>query len=90
VEKVFLAKNASSALKLARTRSAAIVTCGAHGVAVHEYSAKETGPQPPGSRGSSQEQVAGMVAPPRHPRPDPPDASDALAMAFLRRHHACA
>ena len=41
VAKVFLAKNPSSALKLGQARGAAIVTCGTHGVAVHEYSPKE-------------------------------------------------
>ena len=39
VEKVFLAKNASSALKLGQARGAAIVACGVHGVPVREYSA---------------------------------------------------
>lgn len=85
VEKVFLAKNPSSALKLGQARGAAIVTCGIHGVIVREYSAKEIKSAATGYGGASKEQVAGMVA-----RllgisgPIQSDASDALAMAFCR------
>ncbi len=85
VEKVFLAKNASSALKLGQARGAAIVTCRANGLSVFEYSAKEIKLSATGYGGAPKEQVAGMVA-----RllglhgPMPPDASDALAMAFCR------
>ncbi|MDD5762226.1 MAG: crossover junction endodeoxyribonuclease RuvC [bacterium] len=85
VEKVFLAKNPSSALKLGQARGAAIVTCGIHGVAVHEYSAKEIKSAATGHGGAPKEQVAGMVARLLGIRdPIPPDASDALAMAFCR------
>jgi crossover junction endodeoxyribonuclease RuvC len=85
VEKVFLAKNPSSALKLGQARGAAIVTCGIHGVAVHEYSAKEIKAAATGHGGAPKEQVAGMVARLLGIRePIPPDASDALAMAFCR------
>ncbi len=85
VEKVFLAKNASSALKLGQARGAAIVTCRANGLSVFEYSAKEIKLSATGYGAASKEQVAGMVA-----RllglhgPVPPDATDALAMAFCR------
>ena len=85
VEKVFLAKNASSALKLGQARGAAIVTCRASGLTVFEYSAKEIKQAATGYGAAPKEQVAGMVA-----RllglhgPVPPDASDALAMAFCR------
>ncbi len=85
VEKVFLAKNAMSALKLGQARGAAIVTCRAHGLSVFEYSAKEIKLAATGYGAAPKEQVAGMVA-----RllglhgPVPPDASDALAMAFCR------
>ena len=85
VEKVFLAKNPSSALKLGQARGAAIVTCGIHGVAVHEYSAKEIKAAATGHGGAPKEQVAGMVSRLLGIRdPIPPDASDALAMAFCR------
>src|SRR3989304_5143893 len=62
VEKVFLAKNASSALKLGQARGAAIVTCGVHGLAVHEYSAKEIKSAATGYGGAPQEPAAGVVA----------------------------
>jgi crossover junction endodeoxyribonuclease RuvC len=85
VEKVFLAKNASSALKLGQARGAAIVTCRSHGLAVYEYSAKEIKQAATGYGAAPKEQVSGMIS-----RllgihgPVPPDASDALAMAFCR------
>src|SRR5512139_131523 len=85
VEKVFLAKNASAALKLGQARGAAIVTCSAHGLPVHEYSAKEIKSAATGYGAAPKDQVAGMVARLlgiRDPVPD--DASDALAAAFCR------
>jgi crossover junction endodeoxyribonuclease RuvC len=85
VEKVFLAKNASSALKLGQARGAAIVTCRAHGLSIHEYSAKEIKLAVTGYGAAPKEQVAGMVARLLGLRvPVPADASDALAMAFCR------
>jgi crossover junction endodeoxyribonuclease RuvC len=85
VEKVFLAKNPSSALKLGQARGAAIVTCRVHGLAVHEYSAKEIKSAATGYGAAPKEQVAGMVARLLGLRvPVPEDASDALAMAFCR------
>jgi crossover junction endodeoxyribonuclease RuvC len=85
VEKVFVAKNASSALKLGHARGAAIVTCGAHGLPVHEYSAREIKAAATGYGAAPKEQVAGMVARLLGLRePVPEDASDALAAAFCR------
>jgi crossover junction endodeoxyribonuclease RuvC len=85
VEKVFVAKNASSALKLGQARGAAIVTCGAHGLPVHEYSAREIKAAATGYGAAPKEQVAGMVARLLGIRePVPEDASDALAAAFCR------
>lgn len=85
VEKVFLAKNASSALKLGQARGAAIVTCRAHGVAVHEYSAKEIKVAATGYGAATKEQVGAMVRRLLGIRGDvPSDATDALAMAFCR------
>lgn len=85
VEKVFLAKNASSALKLGQARGAAIVTCRALGVAVHEYSAKEIKSAATGNGSAPKDQVAAMVRRLLGLREEiPPDASDALATAFCR------
>jgi len=85
VENVFLAKNAASALKLGQARGAAIVTCRSHGVPVHEYSAKEIKTAATGYGAAPKEQVGGMVCRLLGIREGvPPDASDALAMAFCR------
>jgi crossover junction endodeoxyribonuclease RuvC len=85
IEKVFVSKNPSSALKLGQARGAAIVTCRLHGLSVFEYSPKEIKLAATGYGGAPKEQVSGMIA-----RllglhgPAPPDAADALAMAFCR------
>lgn len=85
VEKVFLARNAASALKLGQARGAAIVTCRACGVAVYEYSAKEIKLAATGYGAAPKEQVGGMVCRLLGIREAIlPDASDALAMAFCR------
>lgn len=85
VEKVFLAKNPASALKLGQARGAAIVTCRTHGLAVHEYSAREIKMSATGFGAAPKEQVGGMVCRLLGIRkPVPPDASDALAIAFCR------
>jgi crossover junction endodeoxyribonuclease RuvC len=85
VENVFLAKNAASALKLGHARGAAIVTCRAHGVPVYEYSAREIKAAATGYGAAPKEQVEGMVCRLLGIREVlPPDASDALAMAFCR------
>jgi crossover junction endodeoxyribonuclease RuvC len=83
VENVFLAKNAASALKLGQARGAAIVACRVHGIPVHEYSAKEIKSAATGYGAASKEQVGGMVCRLLGIRDGiPPDASDALAIAF--------
>jgi len=85
VEKVFVSKNASSALKLGQARGAAIVTCRAHGLSVHEYSAKEIKLAATGYGSAPKEQVSGMIARLLGLRgPAQSDAADALAMAFCR------
>ncbi|MEW6720728.1 MAG: crossover junction endodeoxyribonuclease RuvC [Thermodesulfobacteriota bacterium] len=85
VEKVFVAKNAASALKLGQARGAAIVACRANDVPVFEYSPKEIKLAATGYGAAPKEQVAGMIARLLGVRgPVPPDAADALAMAFCR------
>jgi crossover junction endodeoxyribonuclease RuvC len=85
VEDVFLAKNAASALKLGQARGAAIITCRSHGVPVYEYSVKEIKTAATGYGGAPKEQVGGMVCRLLGIREAvPPDASDALAVAFCR------
>jgi crossover junction endodeoxyribonuclease RuvC len=85
VESVFLARNAASALKLGQARGAAIVTCRAHGLPVHEYAPREIKMAASGYGAAPKEQVGGMVCRLLGIRERiPPDASDALAMAFCR------
>ena len=85
VEQVFLAKNPASALKLGQARGAAIVVCRAAGVPVYEYSAKEIKLSATGFGSAPKEQVGEMVCRLLGIREKiPPDASDALAMAFCR------
>lgn len=85
VEKVFLARNASSALKLGQAMGAVVVTCRSRGLPVHEYSAREIKLSATGFGAAPKEQVGGMVCRLLGIRkPVPPDASDALAMAFCR------
>jgi crossover junction endodeoxyribonuclease RuvC len=85
VENVFLAKNAASALKLGQARGAAIVTCSANGIPVHEYSAKEIKMAATGYGGAPKEQVGGMVCRLLGIRGEiSTDASDALAIALCR------
>lgn len=85
VEQVFLAKNAASALKLGQARGAAIVACRAAGVPVYEYGAREVKLAITGFGAAPKEQVGEMVCRLLGIREAiPPDASDALAMAFCR------
>ncbi len=83
VEKVFLAKNPASALKLGQARGVAIVVCRALGLAVHEYSPKEIKLAATGNGAAPKDQVEAMVRRLLGVREEiPADASDALAMAF--------
>lgn len=85
VEKVFMARNPSSALKLGQARGAALVTCRIHSLPVYEYSPKEIKVAATGNGSADKEQVGGMICRLLGVRePLPPDASDALAMAFCR------
>jgi len=85
VEQVFLAKNPASALKLGQARGASIVVCRAAGLPVHEYSAREIKLSATGFGAAPKEQVGEMVCRLLGIRePVPPDASDALAIAFCR------
>lgn len=88
VETVFLAKNAAAALKLGQARGAALVACRSAGLTVHEYSAREVKLSVTGFGAAPKEQVADMVCRLLGLRDRiPPDASDALAMAFCRAVH---
>lgn len=83
IERVFMAKNADSALKLGQARGAAVVCVANHGLALSEYSAKEVKLAVTGSGAADKIQVQHMVksllklsATPQE------DAADALAIAM--------
>jgi crossover junction endodeoxyribonuclease RuvC len=87
IEEVFLAKNASSALKLGQARGAAIVAACDAGLPVSEYSARKVKQAVAGKGSADKSQVQQMVmyilgleACPQA------DAADALAIALCHAH----
>jgi crossover junction endodeoxyribonuclease RuvC len=83
VERVFVHRNADSALKLGQARAAALCGTFMHQVPVHEYAAREIKLAVTGSGGAEKVQVAHMV---RRllavSGPLAADAADALAVAI--------
>jgi crossover junction endodeoxyribonuclease RuvC len=83
VERVFIHRNADSALKLGQARAAALCGTFLHQVPVHEYAAREIKLAVTGSGGAEKVQVAHMV---RRllavSGPLAADAADALAVAI--------
>jgi crossover junction endodeoxyribonuclease RuvC len=88
IERVFLNKNADSALKLGQARGAAICAGVQQSVPVDEYAAREIKQAVVGTGGASKEQVQHMMcvllALPQRP---PSDAADALGIAICHGHH---
>ena len=83
IEEVFLAKNASSALKLGQARGVAIAAAVASELAVSEYAARRVKQSIVGSGRASKEQVAHMVRVLLQlPGVPQADAADALAIAL--------
>jgi crossover junction endodeoxyribonuclease RuvC len=87
VERVFMNKNADSALKLGQARGAAICAGVTRTVPVNEYAAREIKQAVVGKGGAAKEQVQHMVrvllSLDRQP---PSDAADALAVAICHGH----
>jgi crossover junction endodeoxyribonuclease RuvC len=87
IEKVFMARNADSALKLGQARGAALCAVVQGSVPVFEYSARQVKQALVGSGGAEKFQVAQMV---RHllklDRVPQADAADALAIAICHAH----
>jgi len=82
VEKVFLAKNADSALKLGQARGAAIVAAVQYGLPVAEYEARKVKQSLVGNGAADKGQVLHMVkALLKLPGDPKEDAADALAVA---------
>jgi len=87
IERVFMARNADSALKLGQARGAAIVAAAQAGLEVAEYSATQIKQAVVGSGAASKQQVQlmlmqllGLNACPQA------DAADALAVALCHAH----
>ncbi len=88
IEQVFMAKNASAALKLGQARGAAIVAAVDGELPVFEYSAREVKQALVGKGGAEKEQVQYMVQLLLGVRREMPlDESDALAVALCHAHH---
>jgi crossover junction endodeoxyribonuclease RuvC len=87
IERVFLHRNADSALKLGQARAAAICATFDCGAAVYEYSARHIKKAVVGSGAAEKDQVQHMVRTILGIRDAlPSDAADALAAAVCHAH----
>jgi crossover junction endodeoxyribonuclease RuvC len=87
VEKVFMHRNADSALKLGQARAAAICATFAREADIHEYAARAVKQAIVGRGGAEKGQVGHMVrALLRLPQALAPDEADALAVALCHAH----
>lgn len=87
IEKVFMHRNADSALKLGQARGAAICALMAAGLEVREYSPSEIKQATVGKGNAAKEQVQHMVqALLKLPAVPQADAADALAVALCHLH----
>ncbi|MGD2137403.1 MAG: crossover junction endodeoxyribonuclease RuvC [Gammaproteobacteria bacterium] len=88
IERVFMNRNADSALKLGQARGAAICAGVQGRVPVAEYAAREVKQAVVGRGGATKEQVQHMVCVLLSlPQPPPSDAADALAVAVCHGHN---
>jgi crossover junction endodeoxyribonuclease RuvC len=88
IEKVFMARNADSALKLGQARGAALCAAVNHTVGVAEYSALQIKRAVVGKGAAEKRQVQHMVKALLELNAAPPtDAADALACAICHAHH---
>ena len=87
IERVFMARNADSALKLGQARGAAICAVVSRGIAVHEYAATEVKQAVVGTGRGDKAQVQHMVGILLGLKgPLQADAADALAIAVAHAH----
>ena len=87
IEKVFMNRNADSALKLGQARGAAIVACALCDLPVHEYSPNEIKLAVVGRGHAAKEQVQHMIRAILALATTPAtDAADALAVALCHGH----
>lgn len=88
IEKIFVHKNASSALKLGQARGAAIVAAATIGIPIHEYSARQIKQAVVGLGNADKKQVQSMVQTILSLDKKPQeDAADALAIAMCHGLH---
>ncbi len=88
IERVFLNKNADSALKLGQARGAAICAAVQLDIPVDEYAAREIKQAVVGTGAATKEQVQHMICVLLALRSKPPgDAADALGIAICHGHH---
>jgi crossover junction endodeoxyribonuclease RuvC len=87
IERVFMARNPDSALKLGQARGAAICAVVSQGIAVHEYAATEVKQSVVGSGRGDKAQVQHMIGILLGLKsPLQADAADALAIAVTHAH----
>ena len=87
IEKVFMARNPDSALKLGQARGVAMVAGANEGLPVFEYSARQVKQAVVGKGGADKGQVQHMVCALLHLNKTPQaDAADALAIALCHAH----
>jgi len=87
IERVFLSKNADSALKLGQARGVAMVAASVHALDVAEYSALEVKKSVVGTGRGTKEQVQHMVTSILRLNKTPQaDAADALAIALCHAY----
>jgi crossover junction endodeoxyribonuclease RuvC len=87
IERVFMNKNADSALKLGQARGAAICASVHREVPVDEYAAREIKQAVVGNGGATKEQVQHMICVLLSLQKTPPsDAADALGVAVCHGH----
>ena len=88
IEKVFMHRNADSALKLAQARGAAITACAMNEIALFEYSATQVKQACVGNGHATKEQVQHMIKILLCLEKIPlTDAADALAGAICHAYH---
>ncbi|WP_249975638.1 crossover junction endodeoxyribonuclease RuvC [Vreelandella olivaria] len=87
VERVFMAKNVDSALKLGQARGAALVCIANHGLCIGEYAARQIKQAVTGQGGADKSQVQHMVTALLQLSATPQaDAADALAIALTHAY----
>jgi crossover junction endodeoxyribonuclease RuvC len=87
IEEAFMAKNASSALKLGHARAAALLAPAQAGLPVAEYAARLVKKSVVGTGAADKTQIAAMVAILLPGTRATADAADALAIAICHAHH---